>query len=73
VTWLLDTNTIIYAQYVGGRVRERLDEASSRGRIVTSNHHGSAAETRDRVRKTVGAESAGERFVTKVLGSELGL
>ena len=34
--WLLDTNAIIYAQYVGGRVRERLDEASTRGRIVTS-------------------------------------
>jgi predicted nucleic acid-binding protein len=36
VTWLLDTNTIIYAQYVGGRVRDRLDDASKRGRIVTS-------------------------------------
>jgi predicted nucleic acid-binding protein len=36
VTWLLDTNTIIYAQYTGGRVRERLDDASKRGRIVTS-------------------------------------
>jgi tRNA(fMet)-specific endonuclease VapC len=36
VIWLLDTNTIIYAQYVGGRVRERLDEASNRGRVVTS-------------------------------------
>ena len=34
--WLLDTNTIIYAQYVGGRVRDRLDEASRQGRIVTS-------------------------------------
>lgn len=34
--WLLDTNTIIYAQYVGGRVRERLDEVSQRGRVVTS-------------------------------------
>ena len=34
--WLLDTNTIIYAQYVGGRVRERLDEASKHGRVVTS-------------------------------------
>lgn len=34
--WLLDTNTIIYAQYVGGTVRERLDDASKRGRIVTS-------------------------------------
>ena len=34
--WLLDTNTIIYAQYVGGRVRERLDDASKRGRVVTS-------------------------------------
>ena len=34
--WLLDTNTIIYAQYVGGRVRERLDDASNRGRVVTS-------------------------------------
>ena len=34
--WLLDTNTIIYAQYVGGRVRDRLDDASKRGRLVTS-------------------------------------
>lgn len=34
--WLLDTNTIIYAEYVGGAVRERLDDASKRGRIVTS-------------------------------------
>lgn len=34
--WLLDTNTIIYAQYVGGRVRDRLDEASKKGRVVTS-------------------------------------
>lgn len=34
--WLLDTNTIIYAQYVGGPVRERLDNASKRGRVVTS-------------------------------------
>jgi tRNA(fMet)-specific endonuclease VapC len=36
VIWLLDTNAIIYAQYVGGRVRERLDEASKMGRVVTS-------------------------------------
>jgi tRNA(fMet)-specific endonuclease VapC len=36
VIWLLDTNTIIYAQYVGGRVRERLDEAGKSGRVVTS-------------------------------------
>jgi predicted nucleic acid-binding protein len=36
VNWLLDTNTIIYAQYVGGPVRERLDDASKRGRVVTS-------------------------------------
>jgi len=36
VIWLLDTNTIIYAQYVGGRVRERLDDASNRGRVITS-------------------------------------
>lgn len=34
--WLLDTNTIIYAQYIGGRVRDRLDDASASGRIVTS-------------------------------------
>jgi tRNA(fMet)-specific endonuclease VapC len=36
VIWLLDTNTIIYAQHVGGVARERLDDASKRGRIVTS-------------------------------------
>lgn len=34
--WLLDTNTIIFAQHFGGAVRERLDDASERGRIVTS-------------------------------------
>ena len=34
--WLLDTNTIIYAQHVGGAARDRLDDASRRGRIVTS-------------------------------------
>jgi tRNA(fMet)-specific endonuclease VapC len=36
VIWLLDTNTIIYAQHVGGAARERLDEASRRDRVVTS-------------------------------------
>jgi tRNA(fMet)-specific endonuclease VapC len=36
VIWLLDTNTIIYAQYLAGRAKERLDDASMRGRIVTS-------------------------------------
>ena len=34
--WLLDTNTIIYSQYVPGRVRDRLDEASKHGRMATS-------------------------------------
>lgn len=38
-----------------------------------ADRHGSAVEVRDRVRKMVAAEGAGERFVTKVLGRELGL
>jgi predicted nucleic acid-binding protein len=36
VIWLPDTNTIIYAQHVGGVARQRLDDASGRDRIVTS-------------------------------------
>ena len=28
--WLLDTNTIIYAQYLAGRAKERLDDSGLR-------------------------------------------
>ena len=44
-----------------------------RATLAAAERHGSAAEVRERVRKLVAAEGAGERFVTKVLGRELGL
>jgi hypothetical protein len=44
-----------------------------RATLAAAERHGSAAEVRERVRKMVAAEGAGERFVTKVLGRELGL
>lgn len=44
-----------------------------RATLAAAEGHGSAAEVRKRVRKMVAAEGAGERFVTKVLGRELGL
>jgi hypothetical protein len=44
-----------------------------RATLAAAERHGSAAEVRERVRKMVSAEGAGERFVTKVLGRELGL
>lgn len=44
-----------------------------RATLVAAERHGSAAEVRERVRKLVAAAGAGERFVTKVLGRELGL
>jgi hypothetical protein len=44
-----------------------------RATLTAAERHGSAAEVRERVRKMVAAEGAGERFVTKVLGRELGL
>ncbi len=44
-----------------------------RATLAAAECHGSAAEVRERVRKMVAAEGAGERFVTKVLGRELGL
>jgi hypothetical protein len=44
-----------------------------RATVAAAERHGSAAEVRERVRKMVAAEGAGERFVTKVLGRELGL
>jgi len=31
------------------------------------------AEVKERIRQTVAAETTGERFVTKILGGELGL
>ncbi len=45
-----------------------------RATLAAAERHGSAAEVKERVRKMVAAEGAGgERFVTKVLGRELGL
>lgn len=44
-----------------------------RATVAAAERHGSAAEVKERVRKLVAAEGAGERFVTKVLGRELGL
>jgi hypothetical protein len=44
-----------------------------RATLAAAERHGSAADVRERVRKMVAAEGSGERFVTKVLGRELGL
>ncbi len=41
--------------------------------LSAAERHGSAAEVKERIRGMVAAEDAGERFVTKVLGRELGL
>jgi hypothetical protein len=44
-----------------------------RGTLLAADHHGNTAEVKKRVRTMVAAEGARDRFVTKVLGSELGL
>jgi hypothetical protein len=44
-----------------------------RATLAAAERHASAAEVKGRVRKLVAAEGAGARFVTKVLGRELGL
>ncbi len=44
-----------------------------RATLAAAERHGGAAEVKERVRRVVAAEGAGERFVTKVLGRELGL
>lgn len=44
-----------------------------RSTLAAAERHGSGAEVKERVRKLVAAEGAGERFVTRVLGRELGL
>jgi len=44
-----------------------------RATLAAADQHGSAAEVKERIRKLVAAEGAGERFVTKMLGRELGL
>ena len=44
-----------------------------RATLAAAGRHGSAADVRERVRQMVAAEGAGERFVTKILGRELGL
>jgi len=41
--------------------------------LSAAERHGSAAEVKERIRNMVAAEGKGERFVTKVLGRELGL
>jgi hypothetical protein len=41
--------------------------------MKAAEHHGSKAETRERIRTMLAKETFGERFVTKVLGRELGL
>ncbi len=41
--------------------------------LAAARHHGSAESTRERIREMVAAESFGERFVTRILGRELGL
>lgn len=43
-----------------------------RSTLAAAERQGSTAETRERIRGIVAAEGAGERFVTKVLGRELG-
>jgi hypothetical protein len=44
-----------------------------RATLAAAERHGDVAEVKQRVRKMVAAEPAGERFVTKVLGRELAL
>jgi hypothetical protein len=44
-----------------------------RSTLAAAERVGNGAEARERIRKMVAAEGAGERFVTKVLGRELGL
>lgn len=44
-----------------------------RSTIAAAERHGSAVEVRERIRQLVASEGAGERFVTKVLGRDLGL
>ena len=44
-----------------------------RSTIAAAERHGSAVDVRERIRKLVASEGPGERFVTKVLGTDLGL
>lgn len=44
-----------------------------RSTLSAAERHGSAADVKGRVRNIVAAEGAGQRFVTEVLGKELGL
>ena len=41
--------------------------------LKAAEQHGSIEETRERIQDLVAAETFGERFVTRILGSELGL
>jgi hypothetical protein len=47
--------------------------AAYRTTMTAAEQQGSAAETRERIRAMLAGETFGERFVTKVLGRELGL
>lgn len=44
-----------------------------RATLAAAERQGSCAQVKERVRRLVAAEGAGERFVTKVLGRALGL
>jgi hypothetical protein len=44
-----------------------------RATLAAAERQGTSADVKERIRKLVVAEGAGERFVTKVLGRELGL
>ena len=41
--------------------------------LAAARRQGSVEATRERIRKLVAAETRGERFVTRILGAELGL
>ena len=41
--------------------------------MKAATQQGSAAATRERIRELVATETFGERFVTKILGRELGI
>jgi hypothetical protein len=41
--------------------------------MKAAEKHGSVADTRERIKALVAGETFGERFVTKILGHELGM
>jgi hypothetical protein len=48
-------------------------EVAARDPAGEGSGNGSVTDTRERIRTVVAGETFGERFVTKVLGRELGL